>query len=323
MTAVTPHTQPVPVQTVPCDLMGSHAQHWMSFGLTAPDQVPPLLQQAVDHSGLARGLWPAQSPLPEDFWCLQDDRSAVGVVQLIEVKNGHPVGLRNAFPWVHSPHQYRARLHQIIHCPDTDDAVLELVVAGVRVFAFDPFYRLNAPLYQAQQDYQVYLGGLVHQLEKVSSEDVLEITDPEAIRYHRGLNAILAEAPDLDDETLQQRLQDWQPEGEEDLLPVTVNLSHMAAYLQGDQPGQQDEAWIAGKIIGQSRCRYAGHDFVLHDVVIQREDPDQPLVVRLAQSVNQFADSDHIFTVGDYVRGNIWLQGSIYAMSSGLEPPLS
>lgn len=315
----------IPTQSMDCTLMGSHAQHWQSFGLTSPQLLPRVLQDAVDHSGLARGLTPAAEPLPDHLWCLQDDRSAIGVVQLIDVDQEHPVRLCNAFPLVYSPHRYRARIEAITHCPQTHDAVLTLQVGPTRVFAFDPFYALNARHYQAGQTYEIQLSGLVHELEQVASQDLLEITDPEAIRYHRGLNAILAAHPDLEEHELEQQLRDWQPQSEEDRLPVTVDLSHMAAYLQGEQPGQEDEAWIAGKIIGQSQAEYEGRRYALYDVVVQRDEP-QPLVIRVAQcleTVTAFAKNPNIFALGTYIRGNIWLQASVYAICEPNSPLVS
>ena len=57
----------------------------------------------------------------------------------------------------------------------------------------------------------------------------------------------------------------------------------------------------------------------LVDVSIMREDGLQPVVVRLAYSSISAVEnnlSTTSFKVGDYIRGNIWLQANIYATNS-------
>ncbi len=330
---MTPTPDALPVTRVDSAAMGGHVQHWQSFGLTGPAQVPVILQEAVDHCGLARGLQPADDADAAGHWCLQDDRSMVGIAQVIAVQNGQPVRLLNAFPLVHSPHRCKARLLAVSHCPDTHDAVLTLQVGDTRLFAFDPLYAINAGHYVPHQVYEVTFGALAHSLEQASPDDHLEITDPEAIRHHRGLTALLAEHPGLDDATLAARLANWQPPPGEPLLPVVIDLRQMVAYLHGEQHAQEDEAWIAGCVLGSQEICVGAQKFAVYDVVIDREQPDQPVVIRVAQALKPVDGPDSAptpkhstdqnglksvlpFTAGDYIRGNVWLQVHVCAMTA-------
>ena len=136
------------------------------------------------------------------------------------------------------------------------------------------------------------------------------VDDPEAIRYHRAFNAIMAQHNGKPPADLQAQIAAWQPAPDElPLAPVHINVGDMCAYLFGDTIGQQDEAWCQGQVIGKSATTFDGQAFVLLDVVILRESLDKPVVIRLA--VHQ-KDVDDSIQVNDYIQANIWLQGTIY-----------
>jgi hypothetical protein len=57
----------------------------------------------------------------------------------------------------------------------------------------------------------------------------------------------------------------------------------------------------------------------LLDVSIIREQEDHPVIIRLAY-LNPHLNTQASalpFKVGDYIRGNIWIQASIYATNKG------
>jgi hypothetical protein len=52
----------------------------------------------------------------------------------------------------------------------------------------------------------------------------------------------------------------------------------------------------------------------LIDASIIREQDSKPVIIRLAYINNDKNSSD--FQVGDYIRGNIWIQATIYATNN-------
>lgn len=67
-------------------------------------------------------------------------------------------------------------------------------------------------------------------------------------------------------------------------------------------------------MVSRRHCResdvdFEGQSFVLYDVAILRENPDAPIIVRVA-----YPAQHPQFDIGQYIRGNIWLQFAIDAV---------
>ena len=311
-------TQPEQIQLSVAQI-GSHGAHWHALCPNAAENVPLWLQQAVDQACLPRGLLPVDQPLPTDNWLLQTEHPHIQIQQIIAVEGEHPTQLRSAFPSIHSPYWQDVYIQRISVCAETLEAVLQVeTLSGTRIYGFDSLYAVNAGHYRSDQAYRASFAGLAYQLEKVGVQDALTVDDPVAIRHHRALNQILSQNNGVAPADLQAQIDAWQPSGVDDEAPVHLDLSTMAAYLFGEQLGQEDEAWFQGEILGAQQTELQGQLIHLYDVAILKEAQSLPLVVRIACA--DFALDTQTLQVGDYIRGNIWLQITICAISTPLAP---
>lgn len=310
--------QPEQIQ-LSIEQIGSHGAHWQALCPDAAANVPRWLQQAVDQASLPRGLLPAEQPLPTNNWLLQAEHPHIQIQQIIAVKNEQPIQLRSAFPSIQSPYWQDVHIQRISVCEETLEAVLQVdTLSGTRIYGFDTLYAVNADHYQSGQAYRASFSGLAYQLEKVGTQDTLTVDDPTAIRHHRALNQILAKNNGIAPADLQAQIDAWQPSDADDEAPVSLDLSKMAAYLFGEQLGQEDEAWFQGEILGMQQTELFGQLIHLYDVAILKEEQALPLVVRIACA--DFVLATKTLQVGDYIRGNIWMQMAIYAMSTPSAP---
>ena len=133
--------------------------------------------------------------------------------------------------------------------------------------------------------------------------------DPASIKHHRALNEILAEHNGIAPENLQELINDWQPKTPEDHEPVTVDFSKMVAYLYGETLGQEDEAWFQGNIVGKSNIQFMQQEYTLYDVTLVLEDTLPATLIRIATQNDLYKN----FNIGQYIRGNLWIQTNIYA----------
>lgn len=308
----THHAQAPETLTIGCDVMGGHGQHWAMLSDDPNRDIPLWLQLAVDDAALPQGLHQSDAAMPKQHWLIQGPQRAIHITQIIDIdEHEHPLGLRNAYPSLDSPHFRPVKIHRVLTCPDSQDAVLNLETTdGITIHAFDSLYAINAPLYQKDQVYSACFSAWAYGLEHVGVHEELLVDDPAAIRHHRALNAILAENGGVAPDDLQARLDAWQPANSDDEAPVTLDLSKMAAYLFGETFGQEDEAWFQGEIIGAQTVEFMQRPIDLFDVVILREQHTQPFVIRLAYA-NRSENKQH-FQVGEYIRGNIWMQVAIH-----------
>ena len=220
--------------------------------------------------------------------------------------------MRNAYPCIDSSHWRAVTIGRILQCEERGEAILSLETEdGINIHAFDTLYAINRDLYCANTVYQASLSAFAYHLEKVGENEKMRVEDPAAIRHHRALNTILAANDGVAPPDLQAQLDAWTASGPDDEAPVTLDLSKMAAYLFGEHFGQEDEAWCQGEVIGKKIIDFVGGPITVLDVVILREDPEQPLVISLACSEHAL-DGLNV-TVGDFVRGNVWMQTEIHA----------
>lgn len=301
--------------------LGGHAAHWQLLTAQPDIDVPVWLQDALSDSHLPHGLNTDSDTLPQDIWLINGTTQTLQISQLIQVnEHQQPVHLISAFPVVTSPYIVHGRISRITCCRDAMQAVLNITTTdGTTIYAFDNLYAVNQHQYNKDKIYQIELGGLAYNLQKVVAGETIVVDDPAAIRHHRALNDILANNGGIAPDDLQELMSKWEAKSDDDKAPVTLDLSNMVAYLYGEHIGQEDEAWFQGEILGLSSTAFMDQNIQLVDVSIMREDGLQPVVVRLAYSSISAVEnnlSTTSFKVGDYIRGNIWLQANIYATNS-------
>ncbi len=315
-TSLAPETLQVDQNT-----LGGHGAHWQLLTNQPDTDVPAWLQHALADAHMSYGLNRKGDTLPQDIWLINGAAQPLQISQLIKVnEQQQPVHLITAFPVINSPYIVHGKISRIICCKDAVQAVLNITTTdGTTLYAFDNLYAVNQHQYQKDQIYQIELGGFAYSLEKVKQGETIVVDDPAAIQHHRALNDILASNGGIAPENLQEQISQWQPKNEDDTAPVTLDLSKMVAYLYGEHIGQEDEAWFQGEILGLSTTQFMDKEIQLIDVCIMREEGLQPVVARLAYSNLQQQTAGFNgdgFKVGDYIRGNIWLQANIYATNS-------
>lgn len=292
-----------------CEHFGGHAAHWEILSPQPTYDVPKWLKMALDEPSSPMGLCTEEQQLPKNVWLLQGDhQSDIKVNQIVLVNDQQqPQQLKTTFPSFASPYQIQAKITRILACPNNHEAVLQVELNnGTVLYGYDSLFAVNQAQYQAEQYYQIELNAFAYGLEKVPASETMLIEDPAAIRHHRALNDILMAHQGKTPDNLQALLAEWQPKNDDDLQPVTVDISKMVAYLYGEHLGQEDEAWIQGDIIGKNHYQFMGKTVIFYDVAIMREESTQPVIVRL---INRYDDAE--YQIGDYVRGNIWLQFKI------------
>ena len=285
---------------------GSHVEHWNLLTENPSDDVPAWLGLALDAPVMPMGLCMQECDMDENTWLIQGPKqSSVLINQVIDVENHRPKKVKTAFPSFPSPYKIRAEIERIITCKTNTQAVLRLNLGNNNiVYAFDNLYSVNHHRYQQQQAYSGELNAWAYVLEAVGEHEQLVVDDPASIKHHRALNDILAANDGVAPPNLQEQIDAWQPQSEQDREPVTVDFSQMVAYLYGETLGQEDEAWFQGQVVGKTQMQFMQQDYTLYDVTLLREDNAEATLVRVATRDPKYAD----FNVGQYIRGNIWLQ---------------
>jgi len=153
------------------------------------------------------------------------------------------------------------------------------------------------------------LNAWAYELEKVADHDQIIVDDPASIKHHRALNQILAEHDGVAPANLQELIDAWEAKTPEDKEPVTVDFSKMVAYLYGETMGQEDEAWFQGKIVGKSHTTFMQQQYCFYDVTLILDENQPATLIRITTQDPNYQD----FDIGQYIRGNIWIQANIFA----------
>lgn len=292
------------------ETFGSHVEHWNLLTDDPTRDVPQWLGLALNAPHMPMGLCQEEAEMDAEIWLIQGPHPApVQLNQVIAVESGKPKSVKTAFPSFESPYKYVAQVERIISCPTHSQAVLRLSLSSNHtVYAFDTLYSVNHQQYEQNQDYIVQFNAWAYQLERVQDNDQIIVDDEASIKHHRALNDILAEHHGVAPDNLQDLIDAWQPSSEDDKAPVTINFSKMVAYLYGETLGQEDEAWFQGHIVGQSKMNFMQEDYTLYDVAFIHEEQQEAVLVRIATKDPNYQN----FKIGEYIRGNIWLQAIIY-----------
>ncbi|CAM4223656.1 hypothetical protein MMP66_01665 [Acinetobacter dispersus] len=293
---------------------GNHVEHWNLLTDTPETDVPKWLGLALDAPVMPMGLCQDEHEMDQSFWLIQGPSGeAVSINQIIAVEDQKPRALKTAFPSFDSPYKYDAQIERIITCDSSTQAVLRLNLnKNTIIYAFDNLFSVNSCQYDKNQTYQVQFNAWAYELETVSADEKIIVDDPASIKHHRALNAILTEHNGIAPDNLQELINDWQPKTPEDQEPVTVDFSKMVAYLFGETLGQEDEAWFQGNIVGKTSMQFMQEEYTLYDVTLVLEDDLPAILIRIATKNELYKN----FNIGQYIRGNLWIQANIYAKTA-------
>lgn len=293
---------------------GSHVEHWNLLTENPATDVPKWLGLALDAPIMPMGICDNETDMDQSVWLIQGpNKNAVQLAQVIEVENNKPKSVKTAFPIFESPYTLNATIDRIITGQSNTQAVLQLKVSDNSVvYAFDSLYAVNHMQYKRNQDYKVQLNAWAYELEKVSDHEQIVVDDPASIKHHRALNQILSENNGVAPENLQQRIDAWEPKTDDDTQPVTVDFSKMVAYLYGETMGQEDEAWFQGKVVGKTAMQFMQNSYTLYDVTLILDENQPATLIRIATKNDLYKN----FDIGQYIRGNIWIQANIYAKNT-------
>ena len=297
--------------TIEDQSFGSHVEHWTLLTDQPNVDVPKWLGQALDAPIMPMGLCTQECDMDDSTWLIQGPvKQPIQLAQVIAVEANQPKAVKTAFPCFEGPYKTPVTIERIISCSSNTQAVLGLNLGeNTTVYAFDSLYSVNHHQYQKDQTYIAHLNGWAYELEAVAEDEQLIVDDPASIKHHRALNDILAANNGVAPANLQEQIDAWEPKSEEDKAPVTVNFSKMVAYLYGEVLGQEDEAWFQGNVVGKTQAQFMNQDYTLYDVCLIHEDNQPATLIRIATKEPKFAD----FEIGQFIRGNIWIQVSIYA----------
>ena len=303
-----PDVRPITI-TLTDEQTAGHGDHWRILTDNIENDVPNWLQNSIDDATIAAGLNPAltKDSLPH---LLLSCNEMCHINQVLAMKDGKPQNFINAFPCVNSPYGLVCKIDRIIANPSTKDAVLRLISEdGSVIYAFDQMYTVNQPLYRQGQQYFVNFSAWAYDIEPSNKDEVILVEDPEAIRYHRAYNDIVAKNNGVIPADLDKQIDQWQADTDEELAPVEINLGNMCAYLFGETLGQEDEAWCQGQVLGKQQQTLYDRQLTVFDVAILREPDADPFVVRVATPTTESVQK---IEVNDYIQANIWLQAAIY-----------
>lgn len=292
---------------------GSHVEHWNLLTDNPAQDVPKWLGLALNAPIMPMGLCQTEQDMDAGCWLIQGpSQAAVQLTQVIAVEDNKPKAVKTAFPSFNSPYKVSAVVERIIRGQSNTQAVLRLNLGNNSiVYAYDSLYSVNHAQYQKDQTYIAHLNAWAYELEAVAEHEQLVVDDPASIKHHRALNDILAANNGIAPANLQEQIDAWEPKSDDDKEPVTVDFSKMVAYLYGEKIGQEDEAWFQGNIVGKTSMQFMEQDYTLLDVALIHEDNQPATLIRIATKNLEYAN----FNIGQYIRGNIWIQANIYALN--------
>lgn len=309
--------QPPTKVTLSDNQTAGHADHWHILTDDMSTDVPQWLQDMIDQAAIPKGLSPNSATNEANSHLLLSTNEPCHINQVLAMSGGKPKSFINAYPCVNSPYGLVCQIERVIANDSSLDAVLRLKSEdGSIIYAFDQLYGINRHHYQQNTPYFVNFSAWAYEFGKSEQSEVIMVEDPDAIRYHRAYNDIVAANQGKVPVDIEQQIEDWQPDSEAPLAPVEINLGNMCAYLFGDTLGQEDEAWCQGQVIGKQQCVFHDIDLTLFDTVILREPEAKPFVVRIAAVTTE---TTQLIEVQDYIQANIWLQAAIYAENQTIQ----
>lgn len=306
-TMQSPKVAALPVRTLDkADSVG-HGDHWAIFGAD-DDKLKAWLVSSLERASVPEGLGSSKTC---DEYLVVGANTPCHLKQVFVLQDGKPTALANVFPAVDSPYGLECVIDEVLLCADSQDAIVRLTSTdGTTIYAFDQLYAINACHYESGKRYYVNFSAWAYDVSPSDASQKIVVDDPNAIRYHRAFNDIVAKNNGQVPSDIESQIKQWQPISDEPLAPVEINLGHSCIYLFGETLGQEDEAWCQGQVLGKSTTEFFGQAMTLFDVVILREQDAKPFVVRMA---TPSSDKTEKIAVHDYIQANIWLQAAVFA----------
>ena len=216
--------------------------------------------------------------------------------------------LWSAYPFFAEGLRYPVRIESIGLHPNRLEARLELAVAGMLVYAFDPLFYQHRGLYRAGEHVTFSLCALAYHMGPTPEQEIV-IDDPERIRAFHARDAwVRAHGSWSKDADEEASLAAWTPESDEDLEPIHIDLSRGAWLLPSEQ-GPADDAGYQGEVLAVTPevYRLFGVAVWRVDVVVAKPD-DEDFVLPIYVTEHGFADGWRP-TPGENVSGSAWVQG--------------
>lgn len=291
------------------DQTAGHGDHWNILTNDIEGVVPNWLQRSIDNAVIASGLQTALKK-EELAHLILSGNEQCHINQVLAMQDGNIQNFINAYPCVNSPYGLTCTIDRVIVNDENKDAVLRLISEdGSVIYAYDQLYSVNSELYRQHQPYFVNFSAWAYGIQPSAQDEIILVEDPEAIRYHRAFNDVVAKNNGMPPNDIEKRIREWKPESDTPLAPVEINLGHMCAYLFGETLGQEDEAWCQGQVLGKQSTVFFDNALTVLDVAILREPDATPFVVRIATPTTEYIQK---IEVNDYIQANIWLQAAIY-----------
>lgn len=234
-----------------------------------------------------------------------------GLVSLIHLDPGgdgrEPSNqLWSAFPFLGDGVAQDAEVEEIGLFPNRIEARLTLnLPIGAQIMAFDTSFWQNRAVYRPDEQYRFVLSALAYRMEPAPDlKHVIE--DEHQIRRYRAREAWLHTHGCWTPEDEEAALQAWVPQTAQDLEPITITMSDLAAMMPSST-GPADDAMYRGQVISvvPRAVRMLDVDFWRVDTLVTRADEDLVLPIYVAESL---FGGEWRPQVGQYVTGSLWLQ---------------
>ena len=242
---------------------------------------------------------------------LREGTSRTGLMALLHCDPGGPnrkpsTELWSAYPMFGNGVVVEASVEQIYLHPNRLEAWVRLELAtGGSVTAFDTLYFQHRALYRKDELYKFMVSALAYRIGHTQFREHV-IDDPHEIRRMRSRDAWVKRHGFWSREDAEASLAEWNPSSEEDLKPIRIVMSEVAALLPLGSP-ESDDASFHGEVVGVAprAVRSMDVDFWRIDVVVMRIDEDFTLPIYVAEHLFETAWRPE---VGQYVEGTLWLQ---------------
>lgn len=240
--------------------------------------------------------------------------SRSGMMALIHTDPGGPGReARNefwsAYPFLGDGLEMEAWIEQVDLHPNRVEARLQLgLAAGGAIDAFDPLFFQHRAVYRAEELYRFSVAGLAYRMAPTPPREQV-IDDPHQIRRWHARGAWVKTHGQWTRDDEEASLAAWQPASPEDLEPIRIDMSHMAALLPASS-GPGDDASYIGEVVRvvPRALRMFDVDFWRVDTVVLRADDDVALPIYVAE---RLFEGDWRPAVGQYVEGSLWLQAHL------------
>lgn len=302
---------------------GGHGDHWGVFSDDLPEFISHWLSIVIEKSEVpALGLGDKETITnvmargePAAFALLYTGQapgeSNAGFMSLFHPDFGGPDQeggnrLWSTFPFFGDGIAVKATIEQIGLFPNHIEARLQLnLEVGGSIDVFDTLFWRSRSVYRQDESYRFLVSALAYRIEPAATREHV-ISDEHEIRRFHARDAWAKTYGQWTPDDEEASLAAWHPECPEDLEPIRISMSEMAALMPVSS-GPSDDAWFQGEVVRVTphAVRTLDVDFWRIDAVVMRADEDLVLPIYVAEHL---FDGDWRPEVGQYVSGLLWLQ---------------